>query len=112
MKKKTLIISVAACVLLGAVVAFVLLSANSPGYFRATYESGGETLEFYKDGTMELYGKDMVFEGTYERTEKNTYEVRINALIVQLRFMAVKDGDTIIFTDKSDDSTNTYTLKK
>lgn len=113
MKKKAVLISVAAVVVVLSVVVCAVLSSTGPGYFRATYDGGEETLDFYKDGTIELYGKDMLFDGTYEKIEKNTYEVRINALIVRLTYTAVKDGKTITLTNNADESkVKTYTLKK
>lgn len=111
-KKSTLVSVVAACVILVVVAVVGIRSATGPGYFRATFEArNGETLDFYKDGTVELFGDSMLFEGTYERTEKNTYTIRINALIMQLRFTAVKDGNTLTVTDNADAEV-VYVLKK
>lgn len=100
-------------VILFVVVACLLLSACGKGYFRATYEGGEETVEFYEDGTMEMYKGNMVIEGTYERIEKNTYDVRINALLFQMRYTVVRDKEGITVTDNSDEtSVYTYYLVK
>lgn len=91
----------------------LLLSACSgPKTFAAKYEtkSGSEQLEFFKDGTVELYSKNMLVTGTYEKIGTHTYEVRLTYLFVQMRYTAVRAGDTITLTDNSSGKVHTYYL--
>lgn len=91
---------------LSLVFCMFLAACSGPKTFNRLYETknGSEQLEFFDDGTVEVYNDGVLITGTYEHVEKHTYKVRLNILFMQVRYTAVVDGDMITLTEDGNDS--------
>lgn len=92
-----------------------LVACSGPKTFNRCYESedGSEQVEFFDDGTVEVFSEGMVVTGTYKRVDKNTYEIRLNVLFAQMRCTGVIEGKTLTLTEiGSENLIGKYYLKK
>ena len=80
------------------------LTACGKGDFERRYEteSGSAVLDFYKDGTMELYENNLIIKGTYEKTGNNTYDAQLTLLFAQMRYKMEIKGDVLTLTEISE----------
>ena len=99
---------------LSLVLVLCLLLSGCSKTFSGLYlrEDGQETLEFFKDGTVEAIYDGMYFDGTYEKIDKNKYEIFLDALFFRTRYVAVIDGDMLELYSEGTGKTYYYYLVK
>lgn len=101
---------------LSLVLCLFLTACSGPETFEGYYEFRNDehvsSVEFFKDGTAEVYQDGLFIEGTYKKTGNNEYELRITLLFVQQRYKIERTHDSVTVINPEKDTAVVYDLVK